>query len=82
MSESVFFILLALQDKDVNGDYLLLVYRTWFKGFKRKAYSSYVWILNNKQNEIILSFIKAITFRSTQKILVIPGASTHEVKRL
>ena len=28
MSESVFFILLTLQDKDVNGDYLLLFYRT------------------------------------------------------
>ena len=28
MSESVFCILLALQDKDVNGDYLLLSNRT------------------------------------------------------
>ena len=51
MSESVFCILLTLQDKDVNGDYLLLLYQTWFRGFNRKAVSSYVQILDNKQNE-------------------------------
>jgi hypothetical protein len=80
MYESVFCILLTLQDEDVNGDYLLLLYRTWFRGFNKKAVLICKHWIRNKM-KITVSFSKAVPFRST-KGKITPGASTHDVKRL